>query len=102
MSDLIERLRALDVTDFYEFADHEIAKEAADEIERLTALVAELERRIDTARNEWSKSGAFDNYECDYGPSLGTCPESNDCWECQLHKALYPPEAAKLQENGIG
>ena len=52
--------------------------------------IARLESTLEAARKAWSDSAAFDNYECDFGPTLGTCPESNNCWQCRLHNALYP------------
>jgi hypothetical protein len=84
MSDLTERLRALDVADFYEFADHEVAKEAADEIERLTDANRVLQkdvndfldiRRKDAKRNA-ELEAALDKLarlgnEPDYGNSRG-------------------------------
>jgi hypothetical protein len=37
------------------------------------------------------ESDEFNNFECHYGHTLGTCPESNHCLACNVKRILDAP-----------
>lgn len=56
-------------------------------------------------KKHFEASNEFDNFECDFGPTLGTCPESNDCIACEAKRffdaaaAASPPPASQVTEE---
>lgn len=44
------------------------------------------------------RSGIFENWECDFGATLGTCPESNACVPCELQRQREKLRTADGQE----
>ena len=73
-------------------AENERLQDGFDKMTAVAAKASEdrdrLQTIVDGVKDAWAKAADFDNYECYYGAHLGECPTSNDCWECQLHKAL--------------
>jgi len=59
------------------------------------------EQAIDRLRLVLVNSGAFDNFECGYGPTLGTCPESNNCIECEVYRTITEFDGGKIDMSKI-
>lgn len=51
---------------------------------------------IDRLRNTLVNSSAFDNFECGYGPKIGTCPPSNHCIECETYRVISEFDGGKI------
>lgn len=57
-------------------------RKAADEFDRLSHQLAEAQGVIERFREEFEASSEFDNFECDFGATLGECVETNHCIPC--------------------
>lgn len=44
------------------------------------------EEFVERLRATFLESAEFDNFECDHGLTLGTCPESNNCLACKVKR----------------
>jgi hypothetical protein len=59
------------------------------------------EQALDRLRQTLLNSGAFDNFECGYGPRLGTCPPSNRCVECETYRVLSEYDGGKIDTTKV-
>jgi len=65
-------------------------------LNNLPALLAALEERTEALGKIFEahrESGAFNNWECDYGFTLGECPPDNRCVPCIVQRASNDEKA---------
>ena len=59
------------------------------------------EQAMDRLRTALVQSSTFDNFECNFGPTLGTCPPSNHCVECEIYRTVSEYDGGKIDMSKV-